>query len=175
MIPFEKASIFYIFSENHRFTYNFLMKNLPFLKSMCKKYHKTTFSHDKIQYHTQRKAYFLKSYGKSREGLAFLSLSVSYSILSKSHISHLKMDPTNPYPTLHRNGSQNLIPHSPEMDPKISYSTLQKLIRKWLRRPIFHYPNMKVHSKIFISNTFDRWVMQIPHFSLVEYENIFFW
>ena len=85
------------------------------------------------------------------------------------------MDPTNPYPTLHRKGSQNLIPHSPEMDPKISYSTLQKLIQKCLRQPIFHYPNMKVHSKIFISNTFDCWVMQIPHFSLVEYENIFFW
>ena len=60
--------------------------------------------------------------------------------------------------------------HSPEMDPKILYPTLQK----WILKTIFHYPNMKVHSTIFISNTFYCWVMQIAHFSPVEYENIFF-
>ena len=82
---------------------------------------------------------------------------------------HLKMNPTNPYPTLHRNWSQNLIPRSLEMDPKISYPTLQKWI---LKKPISHYHIMKVHSTIFISNTFDRRVMQLPNFSLLEYENI---
>ena len=32
-------------------------------------------------------------------------------------------------------------------------------------------PNMKVYSTILKSNTFDNWVMQIPHFPLLEYEN----
>ena len=61
------------------------------------------------------------------------------------------MDPINPYPTLNRNGSQNLILHSPEMDTT---------------------PNMKVHTPILISNTFEQWLMQILHFPLMEYETI---
>ena len=51
-------------------------------------------------------------------------LSASYSILTKSHISHLKMDPMWVAVVF------ETILHSPEMDPKILYPTLQKWILK---------------------------------------------
>ena len=51
-------------------------------------------------------------------------LSASYSILTKSHISHLKMD------LMWVAVVFETILHSPEMDPKILYPTLQKWILK---------------------------------------------